>query len=268
MMYQAKNGTVKQKNWEMDYVRFGTGVRTLIMLPGLGESLRSVKGTALPTALMYRMFAKEFTVYMFSRRTDLPEGWDTRDMARDLSEAMDGLGIEKAAVFGVSMGGMIAQYLAVDHPDRVEKLVLAVTSSRPNPILRESIAEWISFAQRDDHAAFMESNLRRIYSEKYCRQNGWMAPILGKLTKPKSYRRFYIQAQACLKHDAYDALEQITAPTLIIGGERDMALGGEASREMAEKIPGAKLHMYSQLGHGLYEEAPDFNTRVYGFLME
>ena len=249
MLYHAKNGTVKHKDWQMDYIRFGTGPRTLVMLPGLGESLRSVKGTALPTALMYRMFAKEFTVYMFSRRTDLPEGWGTRDMARDLSEAMDCLGIGKAAVFGVSMGGMIAQYLAVDHPDRVEKLVLAVTSPRSNPILRESIEEWVSFAQRDDHTAFMESNLRRIYSEKYCRQNGWMVPILGKLTKPKSYRRLYIQAQACLEHDVYDALGQITAPALIVGGEKDLALGGEASREMAEKIPNAKLYMYSQLGH-------------------
>ena len=77
---------------------------------------------------------------------------------------MEMLGIEKADIFGVSMGGIIAQHLAIGHPERVNKLILAVTSPKPNPILRESIEEWVSCARRGDHTAFMDSNVRRSYS--------------------------------------------------------------------------------------------------------
>ena len=266
MLYQTKNGTLQMDNTTMDYIRFGRGEKILIMLPGLGDGLRTVKGTALPMALMYRKFAKEFTVYAFSRKNGLPEGCTTRDMAADQARAMELLGIEKADIFGVSMGGMIAQWLAIDHPEKVGKLILAVTCPRPNPILRESLEEWVSLAQKGDHTGFMDSNLRRIYSEKYYRKNKWMAPVVGRLTKPKSYDRFFVQANACLAHDAYDHLAGINTPTLVVGGEQDKALGGEPSREIASQIPGSVLHMYEQWGHGLYEEAKDFNDLILKYL--
>lgn len=266
MLRNAKNSTLKIGGTTMDYIRFGIGERILVMLPGLGDGLRSMKGTALPMAFMYREFARDFTVYAFSRKNALPEGYTTRDMARDQVEAMAQLGIERADIFGVSMGGMIAQYLAIDYPEKVNKLILTVTSSRPNPILTESIEEWVSSAKREDHTSLMDSNVRRIYSDGYYRKNKWMVPIMGKLTKPKSYDRFYIQADACLTHDAYESLNQIQAPTLVIGGEKDISLGGDASREIAAAIPGAELRMYAQWGHGLYEEAKDFNQVVLDFL--
>ena len=99
-------------------------------------------------------------------------------------------------------------------------------------------------------------------------KKGWMVPILGKFTKPKSYERFFVQANACLTHDAYDVLPKIRAATFVIGGEQDKALGGEPSRWIAEKIPGAKLKMYPEWGHGLYEEAKDFDRLVLDFLLQ
>ena len=266
MLYNAKNGTLKIGGSEMDYIRFGTGGKILVMLPGLGDGLRSVKGTALPMAFTYRVFAKDFTVYAFSRKNALPEGYTTKEMAADQAAAMEQLGIQKADVLGVSMGGMIAQYLAIDYPEKVGKLILAVTSARPNPVLTESIGEWVSCAKRGDHTAFMDSNVRRIYSEAYYRKNRWLVPIMGKLTKPKSYERFLIQADACLKHSAYENLHRIQTPTLVIGGGMDNVLGGDVSREIAAQIPGAQLRMYDQLSHGLYEEAGDFNQTVLDFL--
>lgn len=266
MLYSAQNGTLQIGGTTMDYIRFGTGSRILVMLPGLGDGLRSVKGTALPMAFMYRRFAKNFTVYAFSRRDALPEGYTTRDMARDQAEAMEQLGIGCADIFGVSMGGMIAQHFAVDFPGKVNKLILTVTSARPNPILEASIGEWVSCAKSGDHSAFMDSNVRRIYSDAYYRRNRWLVPIMGMLTKPKSYERFYVQADACLTHNAYEYLHQIKAPTLVIGGEKDHALGGEASVEIAEKIPRAELLMYERWGHGLYEEEKKFNQTVIDFL--
>lgn len=265
-MTMTKNGILKIGNADMDYIRFGTGERTLIMIPGLGDGLQTVKGTALPMALMYGIFAKDFTVYAFSRKAPLPKGYTTRDMARDQAAAMERLGIGCADILGVSMGGMIAQYLAIDYPEKVGELILTVTSAGSNPILEGSIGEWMACAEGGDHTAFMDSNVRRIYSETYYRKNKWLVPIMGKMTKPKSYDRFFIQAEACLTHDAYEKLHQIKAPTFVIGGEKDIALGGDASREIAAKIPGAELLMYEQWGHGLYEEAKDFNQTVLDFL--
>ena len=262
MGFSCKEGRVQG----MPYIRFGSGKRVLVMLPGLGDGLKTVRGMAVPMAWMYRCFAKEFTVYLFSRKEPLTGGYTTRDMAADLAAGMAELGIRKAAVMGVSMGGMIAQWLAIDHPEMVEKLILAVTSAQPNEILVSSVEEWMAQAQRGDHTALMDSNLKKIYSEAYYRANKWTIPILGKATKPKSYNRFLILAEACLTHNASAELPRIQCPTFIIGGEQDMTLGGEPSRQMAAVIPNAKLHMYPQWGHGLYEEAKDFNSRVLEFL--
>ena len=266
MFWNARNGVINFRDTTMDCIRFGSGEKILVMLPGLGDGLRTTKGTAIPVAAMYRMFAKDFTVYLFSRKDQLPEGTSTRDLARDLKQAMELLHIPKAHIFGVSMGGMIAQHFAADYPEAVEKLVLAVTCPRPNPTLLSSVSEWKELALRRDHAALMDSNLRLIYSDNYYRKNKWMIPMVGKLTRPASYARFLIQADACLTHNAYDRLAGIHAPTLVIGGEKDLALGGDASREIAAQIPNARLHMYHAWGHGLYEEANDFNALVLSFL--
>ena len=262
----AKDGVLPIGDGCMEYICFGTGPKDLVILPGLGDGLRSVKGTAVPMSVMYRKFAKDYRVWMFSRRHPVAEGSTTRDMARDLADAMDVLGIRQADVMGVSMGGMIAQHLAADHPKKVGKLVLVVTSARPNPLLTEVLDEWTDLAARGDHTALMDSNLRRIYSEDYYRKNKWMVPAVGKLTKPRSYDRFLRLAEACRSHDAFERLSSIAASTLVLGGETDNCLGAEPSRELAARIPGAELKMYPQWGHGLYEEAPDFQDTVLQFL--
>lgn len=250
----------------MEYICFGNGAKTLIMLPGLGDGLRTMKGTALPMAALYREFAKDYTVYAFSRRSSIPEGYTTRDMARDQKLAMDALGIAKADVLSVSMGGMIAQWLAADYPEAVGKLVLVVTAEKTNDIMEEALELWMRQAKAGDHTALMDSNLQKIYSERYYRQNKWMVPLVGKLTKPKSYDRFLTQANACLTHNTEAVLSEIRAKTLVIGGEKDMVLGAEPSKTIAQRIPNAQLKLYPQWGHGLYEEEKSFNTEVLAFL--
>ena len=268
MLLNAKNGRVNFPDGTMDYLRFGVGRKTLIMLPGLGDGLRSSYGMALPMALMYRMYARYYTVYMFSRKDNMPVGCSTEDMARHVAEAMDILGMEKACFLGVSMGGMIAQHLAADFPEKVEKLILAVTAARPNPVLMESVTLWMEQARAGDHTALMDSNLKRIYSREYYRKNRWMVPVLGVATKPKSYGKFLVMAQACLDHDAYAKLSAIKAPTLVLGGGKDETLGADAAGEIAGAIAGARLKIYESWGHGLYEEAPEFNGDVLAFLRE
>ena len=97
-MFNVKNGCVRVPSGEMDYIRFGSGARTLVLLPGVGDGLKTVKGMALPFALMYRKLTRDFTVYGFSRCRDLPAHKTTREMAQDLALAMDAMGLADAAV--------------------------------------------------------------------------------------------------------------------------------------------------------------------------
>ena len=264
-MLNAKNARLRLDSSETDYIRFGNGAKTLVMLPGVGDGLKTVRGMALPFSLQFRELAKDFTVYVFSRRVSLPEHMSTREMAEDLNAAMEALGLRDAALVGVSQGGMIAQWLAVDHPDKVGKLVLVVTLSRPNETVREAIAGWTKMAERGDYRGIMLDTAERSYSEKRLRQARLAYSLLGSLGKPKSFARFLTQAESCMTHDCYDRLGEIACPTLVIGGSEDKIVTGEASEELARAIPGSKLYLYEGLSHGLYEEAPDFLGRVAAF---
>ena len=268
MFYNAKNGNLKIDNTDIDYISFGYGKRVLIMIPGLGDGLMTVRGKALPFAWMYRMFAKEFTVYVFSRKNELQEGYTCRDMARDTKNAMDMLGIEKADVLGVSQGGMIAECLAIDYPGKVNRLILTVTVARQNDCIQSVVRSWIELACQNKFGEVMKDVTVRMYTEEYVQKYRFIVPILGLYPATKNPARFITMATACIIHDVYDELEKISAPTLVIGGGKDRTVGPEAAGEIAEKIKGSELLLYPEYGHGLYEQAKDFNQKVYDFFMK
>lgn len=266
MLLNAKNGAVTIGDTEMDYISFGKGRGILIILPGLGDGLTTVKGIAISMAMVYRMYAKDYKVYVFSRKNHLTEGYSTRDMAKDQAAAMKILGITKAKVLGVSQGGMIAQYLAIDYPELVDKLVLTVTLSKQNKDVQAVIENMIKLAEKGNHKELMIDTAEKSYSENYLKKYRLFYPLLGKIGKPKDYSRFLIQAASCVQHNTYEKLENIVCPTLIIGGEDDKIVGVAASIELADKIKDSELFIYKGLGHAVYEEAKDFNNRVMSFL--
>ena len=265
MLYGAKELKLTANGMQFDYIRFGSGKKPLIMIQGLNT--RGIKGAALSLAYMYRIFAKEYTVYLFDRRPVVYDGITVRDMAADIASAMDALGLKNADVFGTSQGGMIAQYLAIDRPDLVRRLVLAVTLSRNNDTVKQVVGDWIEMAERGDMKRFVLDMAEKMYSETYVKKYRPLMPLLTILQKPKDVKRFVILAKSCLTCDTYDILDKIKCPTLVIGGKQDKVVSGIASEEIAEKL-GCALHMYDDLGHAAYEEAQDFNQMVYDFLSE
>lgn len=265
MLYGAKELKLTASGMQFDYIRFGSGKKPLIMIQGLNT--RGIKGAALSLAYMYRIFAKEYTVYLFDRRPVVYDGITVRDMAADIASSMDALGLKNADVFGTSQGGMIAQYLAIDRPDLVRKLVLAVTLSRNNDTVKQVVGDWIEMAERGDMKRFVLDMAEKMYSETYVKKYRPLMPLLTILQKPKDVKRFVVLAKSCLTCDTYDILDKIKSPTLVIGGKQDKVVSGVASEEIAEKLSCA-LHMYENLGHAAYEEAQDFNQMVYDFLSE
>lgn len=267
MALNATNGRLELEGGFMDYIRFGSGERCLVILPGVGDGFKTVRGTALPFALGYRRLAEDFTVYLFSRREPLPEHFSTREMAADLGLALDRLGLERISLLGVSQGGMIAQWVAIDQPRRVDRLVLAVSAPRPNACMREALGGWMELARRGDYRGILVDTAVRSYSAKAVGRQKLVAAAVAALSKPKSYARFLTQAESCLNHDAWDDLPRIFCPTLVLGGSEDRIVTAQASRDLAQRIVGAELVIYDGLSHALYEEAKDFLDRVASFCL-
>ncbi len=260
-----KSGCVAVGSTEMYYVSFGSGGKNLVVLPGLSDGLATVRGKAWILSLPYRKYLRDYTVFLFSRKNEMPEGYTIREMADDQVLAMKKLGINRAYLLGVSQGGMIAQYIAIDHPEMVIRLILAVTAPSTNDTVKEAVSGWIRMAEQGDHAALMGDTAERMYSEPYLRKYRKWIPLLAGLTKPPDYVRFRRNADAILNFDARSELQGIRCPTLIIAGSDDRTVGKNAALELNRAVADSELYVYDGLGHGLFEEAKDFYERVFHF---
>ena len=260
-----KNGSVTIGGTDMYYAAFGSGSKKLVVLPGLSDGLTTVKGKAWILASPYKKFFQDYTVYLFSRKNDMPEGYSIEDMADDQVTAMRNLGIDKASVLGVSQGGMIAQCIAIRHPEVVNRLILAVTTPYANAVVTAVVSSWINMANRGDHKTLMVDTAEKMYSEDYLRKNRKYFPLIAKFTKPSTYDRFMKNADAILRFDARDGLSKISCPTLIIAGSDDKTVGNDAPHELKSGIADSELFVYEGLGHGAFEEAKDFYDRVFAF---
>ena len=130
---------------------------------------------------------------------------------------------------------MIAQQMAIRHPEKVKSLVLAVTTSRPNDVLREALSSWLGMADRGDYKSIMLDTAERSYTGAYLERGRKMNNLIA-LARPKDFERFRILCESCLEHDVYDDLNKISCPTFVIGADSDRVVGGEASEEIAAGI--------------------------------
>lgn len=265
MIYKSKGGSIKIQDTDMDYISFGKGSKTLVVIPGLSDGLKTVKGSGLVFSMILKKYIKDYKIYVFSRKNKMEVGYSTKDMAKDQKLAMEKLGISKAHIIGISQGGMIAQHFAVDYPEMVEKLVIAVSVSRQNHTIQTAIKSWIDMAISEDYKSLVIDTIEKTYTGKNLKINRIMYPISTRLGRPKSFDRFIIQANSCINHNAYDELDKITCPTLVIGGDSDKVVGENTSQEMAKMIKDSKLIIYEGLGHGAFVEARDFNDQILNF---
>lgn len=265
-MSSTKGKTLYFNDKSMDYVTFGKGKQPLVIIPGLGDGVQTVKGMAQMLALTYREFAKVYKVYVFSRINELRENYTTRNMAADVAEAMETLNLDAAYVMGISQGGMIAQWLAVDFPERVQRLILAVTTAKPSQLARERIERWQKLSQSGNFKHLMQDIAQHSYTQKSYQKWRLLYNVMGIFGRIKDKQRIDIQSVSCLKHDSLDFLEKINCPTLIIGAEKDDVLGVDGSLGLHQHIKDSQLTILPECGHALYEQNKDFQKRVLVFL--
>ncbi len=265
MIYNASESTIRHGNGSTHYLRFGTGDKVMVMIPGLRIS--PIEGTAKGLALGYRIFAKDYTVYEFDRKEPVTDGCTIHSLAEDLADAMHQLGLKDCYVFGASQGGMIAQDLAIHHPELVKRMVLAVTLCRNNETVEKVIHDWIGMAGERGLNDIALDYITKGFSESYLKKYRLFLPLLMKMQKMVPAERFITLAKACLTCETYKDLDKIKCPVLVLGGGKDKVVTGEASRELAEKL-NCPYHIYEDLSHEAYSEAKDFNQRIYDFFAE
>jgi 3-oxoadipate enol-lactonase len=203
-------------------------------------------------------------------RSDKPHGtYSLEQMADDAIAVLDDAGVETAHVVGASMGGAIAQLLALRDPERVRSLTLVCTSCRNHTWRRQLLAGWGSTASRSGMGSMTKEAARWVIGPRSFRRLlpaiGWLGPLaLGRPT-----HAFAAQVDAILAADdaLSEELARIEVPTLVVVGGQDILTPRGDSEELAELIPTAELVVISGAAHGLMiEHASTFNRILLDFL--
>ncbi|MGA6167464.1 alpha/beta fold hydrolase [Amycolatopsis magusensis] len=247
------------------YEVHGQGERVLVLLAGQANN-HHWWDTARPD---FDPFFRTVTYdHRGVGRSDKPDddSYSTRGFAEDVVAILDDLGVERADVYGTSMGGRVAQWLAAEHAGRVGRLVLGCTSpGLPHGLERDREVKR-SLGQRDAAAA-RRALLELMYTP------GWIAThpgpyhTLGDPDMPPHARRAHLLASA--KHDSWDVLPRITAPTLVVHGSEDVFNPTANAPLLADRIPEARLHLIPGARHAYFDEFRDVaGPLVLDFLLD
>lgn len=193
-----------------------------------------------------------------SGRSDAPtEPYGIADMAKDVVGLMDALGIEKAHLFGQSMGGMIAQEIAIEYPDRVAKLVLCGTTcgvARAVPSFR-----MIRFLLQRTTSFSAQNTLEMLFTKSYMRRHpDRIAALVERMEQaPPNPVSVQLHQRASRNFDSFDRLGRIKAPTLIIHGKDDWVFRAKHAELLHRRIAGSKLVLLPGAGHGVFAQERD-----------
>lgn len=251
----------------VDYVTFGQGDKVLVIITGLSlQGLSDMSDLAI-YSLFYR-FAKDYKVYIFDRRDPIEEGISIENIADDLYHSLQELHIANASIIGMSQGGMIAQIFAIKYPKKVNSLVLALTFARNNDISRETIGGWIEMAENGEMAKLNKDSMCKTFSSPMLKKLYMINKLLLKTVSVEKQERFVRLAKSILEFDCHKSLDKITCPTLVLGAKKDLVLGVDGARELANSIPNASYHEFDKLGHAAFIESKQFNKIILEFLQE
>jgi len=258
-----KTETIETQGIRMRYASFGEGPQTLIIIPGL--SIGHVTDFAAAVEKMYRPYIQGYTVYLIDRRDNIYPGYSVRDMADDTATVMKALGIENADLFGASQGGMIVMYLAALYPELVRRIVLGSTAAEIGPESAVVVETWSRLARADDRRGLSVSFTEYLYSEatRKALGEGVYASAAGYTAEQLAH--FIICDESLLSCKVYEVLDHIACPALVIGCKGDRVFGPEPSERIAQRIRGG-LYLYGpEYGHAVFDEAPDYVSRVMAF---
>jgi pimeloyl-ACP methyl ester carboxylesterase len=261
----------------------GNGISVRYRVQGQGEPLVLIMGYSGDLRGWFFQtgaFQKRYRVVTFDNRgvggTDKPDGpYSMRMMADDAVGLMEHLGIDKAHILGVSMGGMIAQEVAISYPERVNRLVLGCTaagrseSSGIASVFPKALGLADDYTDDDVRALPIKKVAAVLYSYAFqrCLYRAVFIPLSRLQLRQASATGLTGQLEAVLAQDTFDRLPTIGAPTMVITGTDDMLIKPSSSDDLAAAIPNARLEKIDGGSHAFFmERRGEFNREVLGFL--
>ena len=256
------------------------GLRLFYEDQGAGDPLLLIMGLATDHTgwmLQTPAFAERYRTIVFDNRdvgqsayADGP--YEIADMADDALALADELGLDTFHVLGVSMGGAIAQELALRAPERVRTLQLAVTWAGSGRYGAEKARLWASEVRARPREDFLDSLLLLNLSEAFYENADAVAyarQLMLANPHPQDPEAFVRQSEASGRHDTRDRVSQLEMPVHVISAEHDILLPAWKQKELADAVPGARLTVIPGAPHGAnIERAQEFNDAVLGFLSE
>ena len=249
------------------FERRGHG-RDVLLIAGLGDPVEAWECQVDGLAGRYRVTAFDNRGVGRTPLGDAP--LSTASMADDAAALLRALDVPAAHVAGFSMGSLVAQELALRHPQLVRSLVLVSTYDRPDALFGRQLAlwRWLVEAPAAGERAFLEAFLTWVYTPR-AHADGTVDRIVDEaLAFPheQSLESFRAQVDACATHDTAGRLSGIAAPTLVVAGELDIIVPPRMSRAVAAAIPRARFELMHGEAHQPFQEVPEtFNALVDAF---
>lgn len=219
--------------------------------------------------------AKHYRVLAFDNRgvgeSDAPDyPYTTSMMAHDTLKLMDELGIERAHVLGKSLGGCIAQWVALQQPARIRSLAMTSTMARPGARAAQMVKWWLATAQGCGYEALFPGLLTYFYTSEYFEANKSALERAAQnlIVAPRPLAGFLNTGHAVLTHDTWERLPEIDVPSLLICGADDIITTARHSRDMAQRMPRARAHIVPDALHGVMTERPESFQVLLDFLRQ
>lgn len=259
---------VQANDVEIFYAESGSGPPVL-WLQGLGADHRAWSAQLARFATEYRCIAPDSRDV--GRSSPARAAYTLADVATDAAELLRALDAAPAHVVGLSLGGAVAQHLALDHPDVVRSLCLVSSFARQGARQRELLLAWREIYARVDAVTFYRQANAWLFSDHFFERPRNTENVLryvasGHVQEPDAFAR---QVDAGLAHDTLDRLPLLRRPTLVLTGEQDILAPPHLGRELAAAIPGARFEIVPGAAHSFnLERQIEFNRLVYAFLQD
>ncbi len=261
---------------ELEYETFGDLSKdTIVLMCGLGTQMIDWSQDFIDALQMQALSVVIFDNRDIGLSSTLEDGYELREMAQDVVELMTHLKLERAHIFGISLGGMVAQLVAYHYPERV-RCLFSVMSSSGNHELEPESAEAHEKLMGKAPAGGKEGIIQKTAENaEYFGSPAYPESLEVRLARARrAYERCYNPAGVARQMMAVieagsrvERLREISAPTLVIHGAADPLIPERFGADTAEKIPGAKLHVIEGMGHNIPDAlAADIAQRVGRFV--
>ncbi len=271
--------TVKLRDFEMDFFKFGNPENPkIVVIPGV--SLKSVMPSADFIKAAFKKLSDNYEVYVIDRRKNFPTAnslnsfnsdsadssylsYTVHEMAKDTAEVLKKLNLKNVNLVGVSQGGMISQYIAIENPQLVNKLVLVSTACSIEPDAKKIFNDWINLSDKKSVNELAESFGKAVYTPDF--YNKYKDVILSACNgTDEEFKKFSASVRGMDGFDLQPELSKIKCPAIVFAGQDDKIFSHESSRKMANKLS-CKLQVFKNYGHALYDESPEYIDRLLEF---